>query len=371
MPRADHGVLGGVRPGATFPALALPPQTHAWTEARLLQLQQAVLAGAASTTDSAEAARLREVDARICRALAQLQAAVAAHRRSASAREPTDARDQADVAWRLAAGCCLAEAVGRLEELLVAGDSAALHAATHSPLCDAAREFAREVAAHRCGGPLEALARRLNAALRAASDRPNADSRGDAEWLRALRQLAARCDGAAVVWNAAAASAAESAAPHLTPIGDAADLGAQDAVASGLSGDEAADATEILGLYRQLCTGSATAERVRRYRDAAACRDAALRALRGAAALRHVRLAAWVRHHLCAESIARFALALKRAAALVARIRGYEQFAAEFGAAWPIVERLVLLPRLLLEDAHCTALLLAGVEERCSEFEPA
>ncbi len=53
---------------------------------------------------------------------------------------------------------------------------------------------------------------------------------------------------------------------------------------------------------------------------------------------------------LCSENIARFALALKRAAQIVGRIRGCEAFEVEFSQEWPIVAELVELPRMLIVE---------------------
>ena len=60
--------------------------------------------------------------------------------------------------------------------------------------------------------------------------------------------------------------------------------------------------------------------------------------------------ASWLHHHLCAEQIARFGLALKRAGQVCSKIRGCDQMSAEFSRAWPIVEHLVELPRRLIEE---------------------
>jgi hypothetical protein len=64
-----------------------------------------------------------------------------------------------------------------------------------------------------------------------------------------------------------------------------------------------------------------------------------------------------LRHHRSAESIARFALSLKRASQIVAKVRGCEMFAVEFASAWPIAGELVELPRrMVAEDVILTKL---------------
>lgn len=65
----------------------------------------------------------------------------------------------------------------------------------------------------------------------------------------------------------------------------------------------------------------------------------------------------WLRHHLCAESIARFALALKRAGKILKSIKGCAPFADDFAASWKITEHLVELPRLLIEEDQAFVLL--------------
>lgn len=58
----------------------------------------------------------------------------------------------------------------------------------------------------------------------------------------------------------------------------------------------------------------------------------------------------WLRHHRAAESIARFALALKRAGSILSAFKGCEEAAEECSAGWPIVEKLIELPRQMLEE---------------------
>lgn len=59
---------------------------------------------------------------------------------------------------------------------------------------------------------------------------------------------------------------------------------------------------------------------------------------------------AWLRHQLCSEQIAKFALALKRAGQILQKIQGAEQFAAEFSHDWPIAGKLIELPAMVLEE---------------------
>ncbi len=65
----------------------------------------------------------------------------------------------------------------------------------------------------------------------------------------------------------------------------------------------------------------------------------------------------WLRHHLCAESIARFALALKRAGKILKSVKGAAGFAEDFAASWKITEHLIELPRLLIEEDQAFVLL--------------
>jgi hypothetical protein len=58
----------------------------------------------------------------------------------------------------------------------------------------------------------------------------------------------------------------------------------------------------------------------------------------------------WIRHHLCAVQIARFALSLKRASQILTHIPGSSQFAKEFGHDWPIASRLIELPAMIAEE---------------------
>lgn len=65
----------------------------------------------------------------------------------------------------------------------------------------------------------------------------------------------------------------------------------------------------------------------------------------------------WLHHHLCAESIARFALALKRAGRILRKVKGCAAFADEFEASWRIAEQLITLPRYLVEEDHVWVML--------------
>lgn len=58
----------------------------------------------------------------------------------------------------------------------------------------------------------------------------------------------------------------------------------------------------------------------------------------------------WIRHHLCAVQIARFALSLKRASQILAHVPGSSQFAKEFSHDWPIASRLIELPAMIAEE---------------------
>ena len=76
---------------------------------------------------------------------------------------------------------------------------------------------------------------------------------------------------------------------------------------------------------------------------------------------RHTNLS-WLRHHLCSEEIARFALSLKRAGQLLAKVPGAEQFATEFSKRWIIVEKLVGLPTRIAEEDQLLARLFGEIK---------
>jgi hypothetical protein len=150
-------------------------------------------------------------------------------------------------------------------------------------------------------------------------------------------------DGAAMLREKFAVSLAE-AKRRL----DEKQLEIQQLLASGRQAevDSAAAAKERDALRRQL------AEALQRLKKRPAPSLNGAGAIAGLESFLNVRRdhLSWIRHHLCAVQIARFALSLKRASQILAHIPGSSQFAKEFGHDWPIASRLIELPAMIVEE---------------------